>query len=142
MTAFDRAWALAKMPFFEDLPAITQDDITNLMLERNPHIDEQYKRIHPNYLKRDMFGLFLPEIEQMKINRLTNQRPVENTNAKTVERYKQMLFDEKSSPPIVVSGNQFIDGGHRLHSHKQAGLTKIPTINIGDLLEKPLEGAE
>jgi|9_EtaG_2_1085328.scaffolds.fasta_scaffold03751_5 hypothetical protein len=142
MTAFDTAWELLKMPFFEDLPQITQDDITYLMLERNPHIDEQYKRIHPNYLKRDMFGMFLPEIEQMEISRLTNQRPVENTNAKTIERYIEMLNHGSPSPPIIVSGNQFVDGGHRLHSHKQAGLKKIPAINIGDLLEKPLEDAE
>tara|TARA_R100000900_G_scaffold101891_3_gene79011 strand:+ start:234 stop:662 length:429 start_codon:yes stop_codon:yes gene_type:complete len=142
MTAFDTAWSLLKMPFFEDLPQTTQDDITYLMLERNPHIDEEYKRIHPNYLKRDMFGMFLPEIEQMEISRLTNQRPVENTNAKTIERYKQMLNHGSLSPPIIVSGNQFVDGGHRLHSHIQAGLKKIPTINIGDLLEKPLEVAE
>ena len=86
--------------------------------------------------------MFLPEIEQMEISRLTNQRPVENTNAKTIERYKQMLNHGSLSPPIIVSENQFVDGGHRLHSHIQAGLKKIPTINIGDLLEKPLEVAE
>ena len=36
-----------------------------------------------------------------------------------VEEYARMNMDDV--PPILISGNNFVDGGHRLHSHKRAG---------------------
>ncbi|HPC09526.1 MAG TPA: hypothetical protein PLN85_00430 [archaeon] len=36
--------------------------------------------------------------------------------------------------PILLNNNKFYDGGHRLTAYKKLGINKIPTIDIGNLL--------
>ena len=147
MTAFDTAWDLLKMAQFPQLPKTTQDDIIYILGDKNvgnPSVREfrrktdyeSYERI----MRQHLSNINFKDPSYVLIDNLKNQRPIDHhwMDDDLVEEYARRDMDDV--PPILISGNNFVDGGHRLHSHKRAGEPTIFALDIEDLLERPLEG--
>jgi len=120
---------------FEELPQITQDDIVYMALHPtwgNSELSKEYSHIHPNYLKRDFIGLEFP-VFYMPLSEIDFPPNHRRRHMPTVSQYsKQQNYTE--APPILVSGDKFIDGGHRFLAYELAGRRTIPVVDIGNLL--------
>ena len=120
---------------FEELPQITQDDIVYMASHPtwgNLELSKEYSHIHPNYLKRDLIGLEFP-VFYMPLSEIDFPPNHRRRHMPTVSQYsKQQNYTE--APPILVSGDKFIDGGHRFLAYELAGRRTIPVVDIGNLL--------
>jgi hypothetical protein len=118
---------------FDDLPDVTQDDIAS-------EIDERfgvYRAID------DLAGLVDPPmflVHDMPISRIRGYH--RNPSAGVVDKYRKMLESGSESPPILVDGNKFIDGGHRFAAYVAAGRKSIPVVDVGRLFKLWPEWAE
>jgi hypothetical protein len=118
---------------FDDLPDVTQDDIAS-------EIDERfgvYRAID------DLAGLVDPPmflVHDMPISRIRGYH--RNPSQSVVDKYRKMLESGSKSPPILVDGNKFIDGGHRFAAYVAAGRKSIPVVDVGRLFKLWPEWAE
>jgi hypothetical protein len=124
---------------FDDLPAVTKDDIVHWLVEMLPVFQETAREwgwpfFDAESLLPFLDGLVDPvwlEVRSIPVSNITgyNREP----SALTVSKYTQMA-QQSEAPPILVDGEQFLDGGHRFAAAKQAGLTSIKAVDIGPLL--------
>jgi hypothetical protein len=56
------------------------------------------------------------------------------TSEKVVAQYTQMLQHGVRFDPVIVSGKEFIDGGHRVAAYIAANKARIPVVDIAALL--------
>ena len=91
-------------------------------------LSKEYSHIHPNYLKRDLIGLEFP-VFYMPLSEIDFPPNHRRRHMPTVSQYsKQQNYTE--APPILVSGDKFIDGGHRFLAYELAGRRTIPVVDI------------
>jgi tRNA nucleotidyltransferase/poly(A) polymerase/8-oxo-dGTP pyrophosphatase MutT (NUDIX family) len=120
---------------FEELPQITQDDIVYMASHPtwgNSELSKEYGHIHPNYLKRDFIGLEFP-VFYMPLSEIDFPPNHRRRHMPTVIKYSKQQ-NSTEAPPILVSGDNFIDGGHRFLAYELAGRRTIPVVDIGNLL--------
>lgn len=120
---------------FDDLHPETQMDIMSHLAENIPELSEETAGgSRPEWLSPHMKDLTDP---LMVNKRMAPIGSIEGYNRKpsdlAVARYAGMLSTSEA-PPILVDGNQFVDGGHRYAAYKVAGRKSIPVVDIGPLL--------
>jgi len=118
---------------FRDLPKTTQWDITYNLLEKNPSLEE-YRKIPPDYLYTDLktldslefpvFTIPLSDIENV---------PSGRQSILAVMKYRKML-EQQDAPPILLTGEQFVDGIHRFLAYEMAHRYYIPALDLGNAL--------
>ena len=111
---------------FDDLPAVTRDDIA-------AEIEERFNVYRP---VDDLKGLVNPPIflvRDVQIRSITgyNRQP----SKLAVDKYVKMLESGSEAPPILVDGNKFVDGGHRFAAYVKAGRKTIPAVDVGRLFK-------
>jgi hypothetical protein len=137
-TFFKKDFELTSEPqfvLFEELPVITQDDIVYMATHPtwgNPILAEEYSYCHPNYFKRDLQGIEFPTFNA-NMNDINFPLTQRNRHTPTILKYLEQL-KTSNAPPILISGNEFIDGGHRFLAYELAGRRTIPVVDIGNLL--------
>ena len=137
-TFFNKDFELTSEPqfvLFEELPVITQDDIVYMAIHPtwgNPILAEEYAYCHPNYFKRDLQGIEFPTFNA-NMNDINFPLIHRNRHTPTILKYLEQL-KTSNAPPILISGNEFIDGGHRFLAYELAGRRTIPVVDIGNLL--------
>ena len=137
-TFFKKDFELTSEPqfvLFEELPVITQDDIVYMATHPiwgNPILAEEYSYCHPNYFKRDLQGIEFPTFNA-NMNDINFPLTQRNRHTPTILKYLEQL-QTSNAPPILISGNEFIDGGHRFLAYELAGRRTIPVVDIGNLL--------
>ena len=137
-TFFKKDFELTSEPqfvLFEELPVITQDDIVYMATHPtwgNPILAEEYWGLHPNYFKRDLQGIEFPTFNA-NMNDINFPLTQRNRHTPTILKYLEQL-KTSNAPPILISGNEFIDGGHRFLAYELAGRRTIPVVDIGNLL--------
>jgi hypothetical protein len=137
-TFFNKDFELTNEPqfvLFEELPVITQDDIVYMATHPtwgNPILAEEYAYCHPNYFKRDLQGIEFPTFNA-NMNDINFPLTQRNRHTPTILKYLEQL-QTSNAPPILISGNEFIDGGHRFLAYELAGRRTIPVVDIGNLL--------
>ena len=137
-TFFNKDFELTSEPqfvLFEELPVITQDDIVYMAIHPtwgNPILAEEYAYCHPNYFKRDLQGIEFPTFNA-NMNDINFPLVQRNRHTPTILKYLEQL-KTSNAPPILISGNEFIDGGHRFLAYELAGRRTIPVVDIGNLL--------
>jgi 8-oxo-dGTP pyrophosphatase MutT (NUDIX family)/2-hydroxychromene-2-carboxylate isomerase len=141
-TFFNKDFELTNEPqfvLFEELPVITQDDIVYMATHPtggNPILAEEYAYCHPNYFKRDLQGIEFPTFNA-NMNDINFPLTQRNRHTPTILKYLEQL-QTSNAPPILISGNEFIDGGHRFLAYELAGRRTIPVVDIGNLLTTDL----
>ena len=141
-TFFNKDFELTNEPqfvLFEELPVITQDDIVYMATHPtwgNPILAEEYAYCHPNYFKRVLQGIEFPTFNA-NMNDINFPLTQRNRHTPTILKYLEQL-QTSNAPPILISGNEFIDGGHRFLAYELAGRRTIPVVDIGNLLTTDL----
>jgi len=123
---------MGKWVQFDDLPDETQDDI----------IGEIEERFDVEHAVDELGGLVKPPmfyVHDMPIRKITGYRRTPSMAA--VKKFVRML-KHSEAPPILVSGNKFIDGGHRFAAYVEAGRETIPVIDVGRLFKMWPEWAQ
>ena len=123
---------------FRDLPKTTQWGITYNLLEKNPSLDE-YRKIPPDYLYTDLktldslefpvFTIPLSDVENV---------PGGRHSILAVMKYRKML-EQTDAPPILLTGEQFVDGIHRFLAYEMARRYYIPALDLGNALTVDLQ---
>lgn len=118
---------------FRDLPKTTQWDITYNLLEKNPSLGE-YRKIPADYLYTDLktldslefpvFTIPLSDVENV---------PGGRQSILAVMKYRKML-EQTDAPPILLTGEQFVDGIHRFLAYEMAHRYYIPALDLGNAL--------
>lgn len=114
---------------FDNLPAITRDDIISEISERFG-IDYEYDA------KANLTGLDKPPmflVRDMPVRSIIGYN--RNPSILVVDKYVKMLKSGSEAPPILVDGNRFIDGGHRFAAYVKAGRKTIPAVDVGRLFK-------
>ena len=121
----------------DSLPRETQADICGWIAEHTPLFEDD-----PSYVRDNLFGLARPPQVWRGMMRVAQLLPtMRRSNASVaVRNYAAMLktpvfeFD-----PILVADGRFLDGGHRLQAYAEAGRAMIPVVEIGHLVNAPVE---
>ena len=78
----------------------------------------------------------MPDVEIVTVDPrvLRKQFAGRGTSPVAVERYAKMIRSGTKFDPVLVAGNKFIDGGHRVDAHIQAGKNAMRAVDIEPLL--------
>ena len=119
----------------------TKTDIVDQLFSHVRWIEDNFSRSGFTYELDETTDEPIFIIDKMNVDDLFTQM------SKTHSQYSgQVTFlvnalkQGKDLDPIMVKNGNFFDGGHRLAAYKQAGVEKIPTIEIGFLLDLDWEG--
>jgi hypothetical protein len=91
-----------------------KDSINDLTTEHQPKFKVEYKDTNKLYNELTQIGWGISE--------------------KNVERLISILINSNELEPIILNDGNFFDGGHRLTAYKRLRIEKIPTIDIGFML--------
>ncbi|MGY3582303.1 hypothetical protein ACVIGB_000772 [Bradyrhizobium sp. USDA 4341] len=118
------------------LPSETKEDIGHILAERHPFFVGQgldYSAVRDN-----LFGLAeAPKVRVIMAKIGPRYRGMDRGNSSAaVDKYAAMLRadPEFEFDPILVSGGDFLDGGHRLEAYARAARAQIPAVEIGHLM--------
>jgi hypothetical protein len=133
----------------DDLPSAVQSDICANLLEKVPFLrEDDYDLVD---VRNNLIGLVEPipvligmsSIQQFEVQ--AGRKSVSEAGIRSLNDIRETCLREgKELDPILVSKDQFIDGGHRFELWRRKGLTKFPSVDINNLLsmnwERWLEG--
>lgn len=120
---------------FDRLPAEVKQDIAGWVTDNIPAVRADVRGM-PEYAVQHLEGLVQGQplgvrVFDMPIAEIKGFDRVPSDAA--VSRYQGMLA-ESEAPPILMDGDRFVDGGHRLEAYRRAGRTTIPAVDIGPIL--------
>jgi hypothetical protein len=124
---------MARLVKFDDLHPTVKEDIAANLKEKVPFLRDD-STIEESDVLANLDGLVdepVLKVSQMPISQIEgfNRKP----SKVAVKKFRGML-EQTEAPPIIVSGNKFIDGGHRLKAYIDSGRTHIPVVDIEPLL--------
>lgn len=124
------------------LPPEVMSDIAGWVMDNVPAVTKDVAGV-PEYAAQHLAGLtgdgqpLAVRVFDMPIAEIKgfNRQPSEAAVAK----YQGML-GQSEAPPILMDGDRFIDGGHRLEAYRRAGRATIPAVDIGPLIRMNWDG--
>jgi ribulose 1,5-bisphosphate synthetase/thiazole synthase len=84
---------------------------------------------------KDTMGLPKLIIKDVNPQDLLKQFKNRATSKIVVEKYKKMIKSGVEFDPVIVSGNVFLDGGHRVKAYAELNKKTIPAIDIMPILK-------
>lgn len=115
---------------FADLPRAVQDDIAGELCDRFPAL----YRLGADEV-RNMLQDAVPDVH---LN--VTEKPIASIVGRgavfaiAVTKLRDKLRHGIDLDPILVAGNRFVDGGHRLAAYKAEGRRTIPVVDVSKLL--------
>jgi len=130
------SWRLVPI---DDLPKATRDDIAIWIHENHPYFADSWDWTE---VRDNLFGLTekpMVWVGKMPVDALYKTMKRSNS-ARAVSRYRDMLRSPRFEfDPILVADGRFLDGGHRLEAYKAAGRQYIPVVEVGHIVNAPVE---
>jgi hypothetical protein len=124
---------------WKNLSNSVKNDIVENVYSNNKYVEKNYW--NPDALKDTINDLIENYQPKFKIRyRNTNELYSEleqigwGISEKNVENLISLLRNGNELDPIILNGGKFFDGGHRLTAYKRLNIEKIPTIDIGFML--------
>ena len=125
---------------WSELSDSVKNDIVGNVWDNNKYVQENYW--NSDSLKdaiNDLIENYQPlfKIEYKNTNNLYNQLIELNwgISEKNIENLIEKIEDGIVLDPVILNNGLFFDGGHRLTSYKRLKIEKIPTIDIGFMLD-------
>lgn len=120
---------------FEELPRAVQNDIAEILQEKIPALSD----MHPDAV-RDALSDSLPPstviLSHMKPVDLRGKFKDRTTSNTAVKALQSKVEAGLELDPVVVAGDKFIDGGHRVQAYVNAKRDSIPVVDIARLLKR------
>lgn len=120
---------------YNELPHAVQIDIVENIIEKNPFLQEE---MWDAYALRELFiDLVEPFNVVLSIANplfLQKQYPEKNFSDCAVTNLYKTLNKVGELDPVIVSGDTFIDGRHRVEAYCRANRSTIPVVDIRSLL--------
>lgn len=125
------------VPFEKLKQATKQDIVEELQSIYNDFLNRQYFRNDEEKIEfiEDTIDLPKLEIKKVKPELLYKQFKNRKTSDLIVDTYKQMILKGIEFDPVIISGNKFLDGGHRVRAYYELDKDYIPAIDIKPILE-------
>lgn len=120
------------------LPRETQYDIAGHLMETIPILSDDRLEYVISYF--DVVDMPLVDIIEIDPRILYSQFDTNRISKLAVDRYADMIRQGTNFDPVLVSGNRFIDGGHRVAAHIVANAKMIKAVDIEPLLNYDWEG--
>lgn len=122
---------------YEQLPLAVQDDIAAIIIEKFPILSKRgWDAADLRAALTDEYPSIEVPVRRIPLSTLSRtyrRKP----NALTVSRLASLLTNSVDDlDPIIVSGDTFIDGGHRFAAYKSIARPDIPCADISALLSR------
>ena len=115
-----------------DLPKDTQYDIAASLIEMVPELSGENEEHVAGYLDFvDMPNVQIVDVNPESLYKQFTNRRVSDTAA---SKYANMIRSGVQFDPVLVAGNRFIDGGHRVKAYMLAGKNSMRAVDISPLL--------
>ena len=123
---------------FDSLPSETQVDISANILESIGETNLTSEQLKAELNQQISLSLNIKEVSSQDLYK--NAKILEKqVSRKQVNHLKELIQSGKKLDPILVDGEKFVDGIHRLVAYKELGLS-IPVVDISNLY-KQLRGS-
>jgi hypothetical protein len=120
---------------FSDLSRDTKNDIKNIISDYHPIFKKIEYFSHPDHIIEFINDTPGISVEHMTVNPIRYSSQIKNVSDRVVDMYAAEIESGKEFDPILISGDKFIDGNHRLAAYINAGKTRIPAIDISNILD-------
>lgn len=115
-----------------DLPKETQYDIAANLIDMVPELSGENEEHVAGYLDFvDMPDVQIVDVNPESLYKQFTNRRVSDTAA---SKYANMIRSGVQFDPVLVAGNRFIDGGHRVKAYMLAGKNSMRAVDISPLL--------
>lgn len=127
----------AKTVRFNELPNATQTDIAENVYQSSDYLRREWNIwTWLEYLKDDVTSFDLPvgrgDVEALY--RQVEENGGWGISEKNLAALRQTLKHTSDLDPVIVNGQTFFDGGHRLTVYRELGRKTIPVIDISPML--------
>lgn len=120
---------------YQSLRTAIQEDIAANLIE---HSDILISR---GWTETELRELLADVVEPIKVTviegllaPLLKQATLRRVSLVAVKKLQETLASVGDLDPVIVDGDRFIDGRHRVETYARAGKTTIPSVDIGPLL--------
>ena len=122
---------VSKMVDIDTLPMETVQDIAYYLTELSG-IPELKGKDPDDIPLLDLVEPVVLRVEKVSTDKIKgfNRRPSEQA----VRKYMGMIEEGQEAPPVLVSGDTFLDGGHRLEAYRRLG-EDVPVVDIKPLID-------
>jgi hypothetical protein len=120
----------------DDLAPEVRTDIANILMERVPALKE-YANGRPEDIEALIYGAHPTiEVPHRTVDPSTIDISNRQVSPRAVKNYARM---DTEPPPIVMAGDDLIEGGHRVAAGQKTG-RHLPAVDISDLLKGDWKG--
>lgn len=123
---------------FEDLSVEVMEDIAEELKVKYPAFTDTTKFWNDSDITsfiKETDGLPALKIKQVSPKELRKQFKNRTTSKSVVEKYKKMIQGGVDFDPVIVSGNKFMDGGHRVQAYFELNIPTMSAIDIKPILD-------
>lgn len=120
-------YSVLPMPVREDIAA-------NLIVNSDFLSSQRWTEIALAELLSDLIEPIMVSVSQFSVIDLRRQVVRRSYSDFAVRRLHARLIVVGELDPVIVDGDRFIDGRHRVEAYARAGRSTIPTVDISPLL--------
>lgn len=120
---------------YQSLTIAAQEDIAVNLIDHSDYLTSQHwNETELRELLVDVIEPIQLFISEKPLAPLVKQAAACAVSDFAVKRLQETLATVGNLDPVIVDGDSFIDGRHRVDAYARAGRTMIPTVDIGPLL--------
>ena len=120
---------------YQSLRSAVQEDIAANLIDSSDYLTSQrWTETDLRELLADLVEPIKVSISEIPLAPLLKQVATREVCDLAAKRLRETLAIEGDLDPVIVDGDGFIDGRHRVEAYARAGRTTIPTVDMGPLL--------
>lgn len=120
---------------YRSLRTAVQADIAANLIDHSDYLTSQHwTETDLHELLADVIGPIKVSISERPLAPLVKQVASWGFSDLAVKKLQERLAIVGDLDPVMMDGNRFIDGRHRIEAYARAVRTTIPTVDIGPLL--------
>jgi len=133
-------WLEAKSNWVEidSLPPDVIEDIVSNLIDHVPALNGETAE----FVRDNLVGLVSPiklQLKSVPTQSLYRQFGKRRVSKLAVNKLSTLMTGGVSLHPVLVDGDRFVDGGHRVAAHMQNNIELISVVDIGPLLHMDWE---
>jgi hypothetical protein len=120
---------------YQSLGIAVQADVAANLIEHSDYLTDQlWTETALRELLADLVEPVKVSISESPLGPLLKQVASWGFSELAVKKLQERLAIVGDLDPVIMDGDKFIDGRHRVEAYARAGRTTIPTVDIGPLL--------
>ena len=120
---------------YQCLRIATQEDIAANLIDQSDYLTtERWTETPLREVLVDLVEPFKVTISESPLGLILKQVATRDLSDLAVKKLQERLAIVGDLDPVLVDGERFIDGRHRVEAYARAGRKTIPTVDIGPLV--------